>query len=110
MRIGDRRAALTPSETSLPLYKRLTGCGAIIARLAERCLCIRDFRASRFQLSCKLLTIGGDCGQRFASDPQRFPRGLVLSLQILEAIEVGRDILMFGLTGVQDLRGSLGDI
>src|SRR3546814_9109609 len=66
--MGDRRVALPPRETCVPFHKRLTGCGAIISRLVERCLRLNHLRASRFQLICKLLPIGGDCGQRFASD------------------------------------------
>ena len=81
--IGDGRVALTPSETCVPFHKSLTGCGAIIARLVERCLCLSHLRASRFQLICKLIAIGGDCGQRLASGRQRFLRRLMLRLQIV---------------------------
>src|SRR3546814_9862749 len=88
--------ALPPSETCVPFHKRLTGCGAIISRLVERCLRLNHLRATRFQLICKLLPIGGDCGQRFASGRQRFLRRLMLRLQIVETIEVCRENLMPG--------------
>src|SRR3546814_6843928 len=63
-----------------------------------------------FQLICKLLPIGGDCGQRFASGRQRFLRRLMLRLQIVETIEVCRENLMLGFAGLQDLRSSPGDL
>src|SRR3546814_5973877 len=74
-------------------------------------VCSSDLlRATRFQLICKLLPIGGDCGQRFASGRQRFLRRLMLRLQIVETIEVCRENLMLGFAGLQDLRSSPGDL
>src|SRR3546814_7873222 len=64
----------------------------------------------RSQLICKLLPIGGDCGQRFASGRQRFLCRLMLRLQIVETIEVCRENLMLGFAGLQDLRSSPGDL
>src|SRR3546814_20558864 len=78
--------------------------------LVERCLRLNHLRATRFQLICKLLPIGGDCGQRFASGRQRFLRRLMLRLQIVETIEVCRENLMLGFAGLKDLRSSPGDL
>src|SRR3546814_17254890 len=97
--------ALPPSETCVPFHKRLTGCGAIISRLVERCLRLNHLRATRFQLICKLLPIGGDCGQRFASGRTRFICRHMLPLKNVEKIGVSRKKLNLGFSRSEMRRG-----